>query len=97
MMYKKFQVYNKFMFFNPDGELGEPFKFSTDLDKVGLEWDVVIPNGIFVDVISSPVEISSEKYGVISLVKIRADIAPDYHTIIKEFWVPSRCVIDVAS
>lgn len=92
-LYRKFIVPTKFMFFHPDGESGKPYNFSTDFDKIGLEWDVSIRNGTYIDIISDPVEISHPKYGIISLVKIKADVATDYHTIIKEFWVPISCVL----
>jgi hypothetical protein len=83
------------MFFHPDGETGKSFNFSTDLKKVGSEWDVSIRNGTaIIDVVSDPVTISHTKYGLLSLVKIKADVATDYHTIIKEFWVPTTCIIE---
>ncbi len=93
MLYQKFTIVTKYMFFNPDGEKGKSYNFSTDFDKIGLEWDVSIRNGTYVDVISKPVEINHPKYGIISLIKIKADVATDFHTIIKEFWVPVNCVI----
>jgi hypothetical protein len=93
-LYNKFPIYTKFMFFHPDGDVGKSFNFSTDLNKVGLEWDVAIRNGTGVDVVSEPVTINHTKYGTINLVKIKADIATDYHTIIKEFWVPTSCIIE---
>lgn len=92
-LYQKMIIPTKFIFFHPDGETGKPFRFSSDLEKVGKEWDVSIKNGTYVDVISGPVEISSPKYGILTLVKVKADVATDYHTIIKEFWVPTSCII----
>lgn len=91
----KFPLFTKFMFFHPDGEMGKSFNFSSDLEKIGSEWDVAIQNGTYCDVISDPVKIERPKYGIISVVKIKADIATDYHTIIKEFWVPVTCIIEV--
>ena len=84
------------MFFHPDGYEGKSFRFSTDLEKVGVEWDVAIQQGTYVDVISEPIEIHRPKYGAISVIRIRADVATDYHTIIKEFWVPVNCIIEAS-
>jgi hypothetical protein len=94
-MYTKFPIPTKFMFFKLPGESGHAYKFSSVLEKIGIEWDVSIQNGTYVDVISDPVEIKDSPYGDITVVKIRADVATDYHTIIKEFWVPVDCIIDM--
>ena len=95
-LYKKFPLFTKYMFFHPDGYEGKSFQFSTDLEKVGVEWDVAIRHGTYVDVISEPIEIHRPKYGAISVIRIRADVATDYHTIIKEFWVPVNCIIETS-
>ena len=92
-MYKKFTINTGFIFFHPNGAEGESFRFSSELDKVGIEWDVSIKNGTYVEIISDPIEINRKPYGALSLTKIRADIATDYHTIIKEFWIPSSCIV----
>lgn len=92
MMYFKFPMFTKFLFFKEGHGEDESFSFSTDLDKVGSVWDVSIKNGTFIDVISDSVTIDSPKYGMITLVKIKADVATDFHTVIKEFWVPTSCV-----
>jgi hypothetical protein len=92
----KFPICTKFMFFNIMGEKDESFKFSSDLEKIGTEWDVEIRNGTFVEPISEPTEIDRPKYGgMISVIKIRADVATDYHTIIKEFWIPTITLINI--
>lgn len=93
--YQKIIVPTKFMFFHPDGDVGDSFQFSSDLDKIGVEWDVRIANGTYIDVISGPLEIDRPKYGRFTVIKIRADVADDYHTIIKEFWVPLGCIVKV--
>lgn len=93
MMYHKFALFTQFMFMHPDGYEGKSFQFSTDLEKVGVEWDVSITQGTYIDVLSEPIEIHRPKYGKIEVIKIRADVATDYHTIIKEFWVPVSCVV----
>ncbi len=93
--YRKFIIPTKFIFQHPDGDVGDAFQFSSDIDKIGEEWDVSIQNGTYVDVISGPIELDRPKYGRITVIKIRADVATDYHTIIKEFWVPIACVIEV--
>lgn len=94
MLYFKIPIYTNYMFFKLPGEKGHAYRFSSDLEKVGSEWDVEIQNGTGVDIISEPVTIDNPKYGIISLIKIRADVAIDYHEIIKEFWVPVDCVIN---
>lgn len=94
-MYHKFPMYTKHMFFNPTAEIGHMFKFSSDLEKIGIEWDVAVENGTYVEVISDPIEITRPKYGTMTVVKIKADIATDYHTIVREFWVPTMCVYKV--
>jgi hypothetical protein len=94
--YFKYPIHTNFMFFNIRGDTDESFKFSTDLEKIGTEWDVEIKNGTFVEPISEPVEIDRPKYGgMISVIKIRADVAHDFHTIIKEFWIPTSTLINV--
>jgi hypothetical protein len=86
----------KHRFFNPAAEEGYLYSFSTDLEKIGLEWDVQIQNGAFIEVISEPLHIQRPKYGgMISVTKIRADVAQDYHTILKEFWIPTVCIQEV--
>lgn len=95
MLYVKFPIYTKHMFFNPAGKMGEAFRFSSDLEKIGSEWDVAIANGTYVQIISDPVEITRPKYGTFSVVRIKADVATDYHTIIKELWVPVICIVDL--
>jgi hypothetical protein len=94
MLYYKFPITTKWIFSHPDAKKDQLFKFSTDLNKVGVEWDVSIKNGTVVDVISDPVTIDSDKYGTVELIKVKADVATDYHTIIKEFWVPVNCVVE---
>jgi hypothetical protein len=94
--YVKFQVPTKFIFFNPSGEKDEPFSFSSDLEKIGTEWDVRVKNGTFVEPISEPVQIDRPKYGgIISVIKVKADVADDYHTIIKEFWIPTMTLVSI--
>ena len=94
--YVKFQIPTKFIFFNPSGEPDEVFKFSSDIEKIGLEWDVGIQNGTYVDPISEPVQIDRPKYGgIISVIKVKADVATDYHTIIKELWIPTCSLVSI--
>lgn len=94
-MYFKFPIFTKFIFFVPNEPPDMIYKFSSDLEKIGTEWDIRIKNGTGVDVISEPIEIDRPKYGgLITLVKIKADIAMDYHEIIKEFWVPVSCIFE---
>lgn len=96
MFYKKFPIFTNFRFINPYAEEGAMYSFSTDLEKIGIENDVAISNGAYVDIVSEPVVINRPKYGEdISVIKVRADVATDFHTIIKEFWVPTRLVVKV--
>ncbi len=90
--YIKFPIHTKYIFFNTLGDETKQFNYSTDLEKVGIIWDVSIKNGTGVSVVSEPVTIDTTKYGLITLVKVRADVATDYHTIIKELWVPTNCI-----
>ena len=72
------------------------FSFSTTLEKIGYEWDISLKNRTYVLVISEPVEINRPQYGgTISVTKIQANVADDYHTIIKEFWVPTNTLVDL--
>jgi hypothetical protein len=88
----------RYKFFNSSGEEGHLYSFSTDLEKIGLEWDVQIENGSFIEVISEPILIQRPKYGgIISVSKIRANVARDYHTIIKDFWIPTNCIVELQS
>ena len=94
--YVKFRVPSKFIFFVSSGKPDEMFKFSTDLEKIGMEWDVGIKNGTYVEPISEPVQIDRPKYGgIITVIKIKADVATDYHTIIKEFWIPTSTLVSI--
>jgi len=98
MNYIKFPIYTKFMFYHPYGGEGKSYNFSSKLDKIGSEWDVSIKNGTGIEIVSDidPVTLDHPKYGIISLVKIKADVSTDYHTIIKEFWVPVDCIIETS-
>ena len=91
--YMKFIIPTEHMFFHPSGKMGEAFRFSSDLEKIGVEWDRAIRNGTYVEVISDPIVINKEPYGTMTVVKIKADVATDYHTIIQELYVPLGCII----
>jgi hypothetical protein len=93
-MYIKFPIYTKFCF-KHFGENGDSFLFSTDFKKIGSVFDVSIQNGTGIDIISDTITLDHPKYGFMSLIKIKADIATDYHTVIKEFWIPIDCVVDL--
>ncbi len=97
-MYFKWPIFTKFIFHIPSENPDVAYKFSSDLEKVGIEWDISILNGTYVDVISEPIEIERPQYGgLIRLVKVRADVATDFHEIIKEFWVPENSVHKIES
>jgi hypothetical protein len=85
---------NYVIFFNSLGERGDLYKFSSLLKNIGIEFDVEFQNESYVEVISDPVEIDHPKYGLLSVTKVRADVALDYHTIMKEFWVPTICLLE---
>lgn len=91
-LYHKFPLYTKYKFVNSSYELGHAFKFSSKLEKIGLEWDVPLLNGTYIEIISDPIEIIHPQYGTISVIKVKADVATDYHTVIKEFWIPTMYV-----
>ena len=66
------------------------------MEKIGSEWDVGVQNGTYVDLISEPVQIDRPKYGgIITVIKVKADVATDYHTIIKEFWIPTNTLVSI--
>jgi hypothetical protein len=94
-MYMKFPMHTEFMFLKSPGETDTSYKFSSDLEKIGSEWDVEIQNRTYVEIIEGPIKIEGTPYGALEVFKIRADIATDYHTIIREFWVPVDCIIDM--
>jgi len=94
-MFYKIPQPTKFMFFKFPGSKGDLYQFSSDLEKIGIQWDVQIQNGTYVEIVSEPMEINRFKYGgTFSVVKIKADVSTDYHTVIKEFWVPINCIIE---
>lgn len=93
MLFKKFVIPTEHMFFHPGGAMGEAFRFCSDLEKIGKEWDRAIRNGTYVEIISDPIELNKEPYGKMTVVKIKADVATDYHTIIQELYVPIGCII----
>ena|ERR1700728_4023825 len=95
-LYQKFPVFKEFRFLHSGAEKGELFSFSSELENIGVKNDVSIQNGTYVEVISEPIMINRPKYGGdIYVVMIRADIAVDYHTIVKEFWVPTNLIVRV--
>jgi len=90
MLYIKFPTIKKFIFINPSAKKGILYGFSSILDKIGIENDVSVPNGSYVDVLSDPIEINCNKYGKLFVSKVKADVSIDYHTVIKEFWIPTE-------
>jgi hypothetical protein len=90
------KIGKEMLFQPPLSTKGDLFAFSSSLEKIGYEWDVELQSGTYVLVISEPVEINREKYGgIISVTKIQANVATDYHTIIKEFWVPTISLVEI--
>ena len=81
------------MFINPEGEKGDIYKFCTELEKIGAEFDVSLANGSFITPISDSIEINHPKYGPMMVTKIKADVATDYRSILKEFWIPSEFIV----
>ena len=96
MKYGKFPLMTDHVFFNSAHPKGQLLKFATDLEKIGLEWDVEIRNFSCVNIISDPIDINTPKYGDMTVVKVQGDVATDYHTIIKEFWVPTVCIFKLS-
>jgi hypothetical protein len=96
MLYRKFPLYTKYKFLKSSGEAGDTYNFSSDLEKIGIENDVSIQNGTYVEPISDPVEIEKPQYGgIISVIKVKADVATDFHTIIKELWIPTIDLVKI--
>lgn len=79
----------KALFFRPDQDANQMFNFSSTLEKVGEGWDCQLKNNSIVLVISESIEIIHTKYGKMTLTKIKANMAPDFHIIVGEFWVPT--------
>lgn len=87
-----------YIFFKEPGVKGDLYKFSSDLDQIGISFDVEIQNGTHIEILSVPISIDRPKYGgLINVIRIRADVATDYHTIIKEFWIPVDCLKEINS
>jgi len=86
--YQKFTIPTNVIFLRSANKIGMSFNFSSNIEKIGIEWDVSIKNGSYVSIISEPIEVDHPKYGILSVIKVKADVAADYHTVIKEFWVP---------
>lgn len=82
-------INKKALFFRYDGNDDQMFGFTSTLEKVGEEWDCEVKNKSIVIVMSDPVEMIHTKYGKMSLTKIKANMAPDFHIIVGEFWVPT--------
>ena|ERR1700723_3410931 len=96
--YQKFSAFSKFRFIYPGANEGQLFAYSTDLEKIGIQNDVSVPNGAYVNVVSEPILIKRDKYGgTISVIKVQADVAIDYHTVVKEFWVPTQYIIKIGT
>jgi hypothetical protein len=94
--YFKLQIPTEYIFFNSAGKPDEMFSFSSDLEKIGTEWDVNVKNGTYVEPISDLVQIDRPKYGgIISVIKVKADVATDYHTITEEFWIPVVLLVSI--
>ncbi len=88
----------RYKLFNNLHKEGHVYSFSTDLEKIGLEWDVQLANGSYIELVSEPLYIQRPKYGgMISVTKIRANVSPDFHTIMKEFWIPTESILELES
>jgi hypothetical protein len=85
----------KALFSRPDGDDDQMFTFSSTLEKLGEEWDCSLKNNSLVLVISDPVNLVHTKYGRMTLIKIKANMTHDFHTIIGEFWVPTIFLADI--
>lgn len=61
-------IRTEFVFFKKPGEKGDLFRFSSNLEKIGIEWDVEIQNGTYVEMISNPVSIEKKPYGKVQVI-----------------------------
>lgn len=94
-LYTKYPLFTEFVLFNLVGGIEDAYRYHSDIEKIGIEHaEIVVKNGTYVKKISEPVEIDIPKYGKMSVIKVKADIATDYHTIMAEFWVPTTSVIE---
>jgi hypothetical protein len=95
--YFKLPTATKHIFFKSPGEKGYKYNFSTEINKIGSEWDVSIQNGTYIDILgdlTDPIIIDSPVHGNLSLILIRAYVSDDFNTIIKTFYVPVDCIIE---
>jgi hypothetical protein len=74
-------------FLNPYKDPERVFSFSSTLDKIGFDWDRQLKNNTNVIILSDPVELNREPYGVISVTKISAEG--------EEIWVRTDCLVDI--
>lgn len=95
MLYFKIPIPTKFIFSKPLEEKGALCGFSSVLHKIGIENDVVLQNGCYVEVLSEPLKINSPKYGELIISKIQADVSTDYHTITKVCWIPTQYITEI--
>jgi hypothetical protein len=94
-LYTKYPLFTEFVLFNLAGDIEKSYGYHSDIEKIGIERaEIAVKNGTYVKKISEPVEIDIPKYGKISVIKVLADIATDYHTIMAEFWAPTASVIE---
>ena len=86
MLYHKYNIFNDAKLVFPDGVAA--FSFSSDLDQIGTLFDVTVAAGTRVGILSDPITLTHPKYGILNIQMVEADVATDYHTIIKKFWIP---------
>lgn len=64
------QMGRKFVFSLLPHLENEWFKFTSNLNDLGTNWDVIVRNNTEVMIISDPIVVQNEKYGVMSLTKV---------------------------
>ena len=71
------------------------FGFASQFEDIGHvdKHDVRLKNATKVLILSEPAIAEHPTLGPLWVTKIRADVSRDYHTIIKEFWVPTNLLI----
>lgn len=63
----------RFLYSNPDALENDWLRFSSELEKIGKDWDVQIRNNTEVIFIEGPIYLTTEKYGIIQVAKVMGE------------------------
>src|SRR5271170_5361906 len=62
----------KYIYRRPGAGKDEYLRLSTDINKIGSSWNCFVKNNTTVIVLSDPVMLTTETYGIIALTKVMA-------------------------